>query len=193
MPNCAWPLLETVTVGDGGVSLQRRLEPRAAARRPAHRALHRFRRGVARGRIGQALVEHHRDVRAEPGLDVDGPLGRELMPRAVEVRLELGAVLADDPPLGEAEHLKAAAVGEHRAIPADESMQAAPPRDQLVAGPEEQVIGVAEDDLGAAVGDVAVQGGLDRSLRADGHERRRLHDAVRRLEAAEAGRAVGRA
>ena len=57
---------------------------------------------------------------------------------------------------------------------------------QLVAGPQGQVVGVAEDDLGADLLEVAVQRGLDRALRADGHERGRLDDAVRRVERAEA-------
>ena len=135
-----------------------------------------------RGRVGQALVEHHRDVRTEAGLDVGGALGRQQMARAVEVRLELGAFFPDDAALGQAEHLEAAAVGEDRPRPADERVQAAAARDQLVARPQEQVIGVAEDDLGADRLEVAVQRRLDRALRAHRHERRRLHDAVRRLE-----------
>ena len=95
------------------------------------------------------------------------------------------------PPLGEAEHLEAAAVGQDRARPADEAVQAAAPRDQLVARPQQQVIGVGEDDLGARILEVAMPNRLDRALRADRHERRRLDDAVRRLELAEARRAIG--
>ena len=41
-------------------------------------------------------------------------------------------------------------------VPADEAVQAAAPRDQLVAGPQEQVIGVAEDDLGAGLLEIPV-------------------------------------
>ena len=51
--------------------------------------------------------------------------------------------------IGEAEHLVAAAVGEDRSGPADEAVQPAAPRDQVVAGPQIQMIGVAEQDLGA--------------------------------------------
>ena len=57
------------------------------------------------------------------------------------------ALLVDRPALGEAEHLVAAAVGEDRLRPADEAVQPAAPRDQIVAGPQIQVIGVAEQDL----------------------------------------------
>ena len=51
--------------------------------------------------------------------------------------------------VGELKDLEAAAVGEDRAVPAHEAVQAAQFGDQLVAGPQGEVIGVAEDDLGA--------------------------------------------
>ena len=92
--------------------------------------------------------------------------------------------------VGQAEHLKATAVGEDRVIPADEAVKPAPARDQLVAGPQEQVIGVAEDDLGAELFQVALAHRLDGALRADRHERRRLHHAVRGRELAAARGAV---
>ena len=75
--------------------------------------------------------------------------------------------------------------------PADEAVQTAAPRDEFVARAEEQVIGVAEDDVGARLGDVAVQRRLDRALRAHRHEGGRLHHAVRRLELAAARAVVG--
>ena len=113
------------------------------------------------------------------------------MAAAVQVRLEVSAFLGDEPALGEAEHLEAAAVGEDRARPSDEAMQAAAPRDQLVAGPQHQVIGVGEDDLGAGILYVLMPNRLDRALRADRHERGCLDDAVRRLEFAETRLAIG--
>src|SRR5262245_31821716 len=113
------------------------------------------------------------------------------MTRAVEVRLELCAVFGDDAAIGEAKHLKAAAVRQDRPVPADEMMQAPTSRDQLVAGPQEKVIGVAENDLGTAVDEVAVECGFHRPLRANGHERRSLNHAMRRLELAQSRRAIG--
>ena len=59
-------------------------------------------------------------------------------------------------------------------------------RDDLLAGAEHQVIGVGEDDLRPGGGDVVGQDALDRPLRADGHERGRVEDAVARGDAAEA-------
>ena len=78
-------------------------------------------------------------------------LGRQRAQRAVEVRAELDAVLGHLAHRRQAEHLVAAAVGQDRVRPADERVQAAGARDQLVAGPQVQVVGVAEDDLRAGV------------------------------------------
>ena len=50
-------------------------------------------------------------------LDVDGALGRQQVRAAVEVRLEVDALLGDLAARGEAEHLVAAAVGEDRRGP----------------------------------------------------------------------------
>ena len=58
-------------------------------------------------------------------------------------------------------------------------MQAPEAGDQVVSGTEIQVIGVAEDDLGARLAYALLRQGLDRPLRADRHERRRLDGAVR--------------
>ena len=106
------------------------------------------RRVVVR-RVREALVEHHRDVRAELRLDVGRLLGRQQVRRAVEVRSEVRALLVDRPAVGQAEHLVAAAVGQDRLVPADEPVQAAAPRDEIVAGTQIEVIGVAEQNLGA--------------------------------------------
>ena len=69
-------------------------------------------------------------------------------------------VLVDRAPRGEAEHLIAAAVGEDRPRPADERVKAAAPRDQIVAGPQVQVIGVAQENLGAELFEIPVESRL---------------------------------
>ena len=63
-------------------------------------------------------------------------------------------------------------------------------RDQLVAGPQMQVIGVAEDDAGADFVEVARRHRLHRALRADRHEDRRLDRPVRGDELSAARGAV---
>ena len=118
------------------------------------------------------------------GLNVGRPLRRQQVRRPVQVRSKLGAVVGDAPAPGQAEHLIAAAVGQDRPVPPDEAMESARPRDERVAGSEIEMVGVAEDDLGAEplaeVVQIAMRDALDGSLRSDRHEGRRLHDAVRR-------------
>src|SRR5262245_9515918 len=106
------------------------------------------------------------------------------------MRAKLGALLIDLPSSGEAEYLIAAAVGQNRMRPGDEPVEPASSSDQLVAGPQIQMIGVAEDDLRTRLFEITVAHRLDASLRADRHERRCLHDAVWRVQLAETRRAV---
>ena len=51
--------------------------------------------------------------------------------------------------LGEAHHLEAARVGQDRPLPVHEAVQPAEPRHPLGAGPQHQVVGVAEQHVGA--------------------------------------------
>ena len=73
------------------------------------------------------------------------------------------------------------------------SLQPAELGDQLGAGREEQVEGVAEDQLVAERGDVARLERLDRAPGRQRHERRRLHLAVRELERPRARERIRRA
>ena len=84
---------------------------------------------------------------------------------------------------GQAVDLEAAAVGEDRAVPAHEAVQAAQLGDQVVAGPQGEMIGVAEDDLRAGFASWCGRQTLDGGLGADRHEHRRFDDAVRRVQA----------
>ena len=129
--------------------LAARVEGVARPFRPAHRPLHR-RFGLLLGRRERrAFVERHDDVGVEQALDLDRALGAEHVHRPVEVALEADPLLALLGQLGEAHHLIAAAVGQDRPLPAHEAMQPAQPRDPLRARAEHQMIGVAEDDVGA--------------------------------------------
>ena len=55
-------------------------------------------------------------------------------------------------------------------------------RIDLLTGPEMQMIGVAQDDLGAGPPHLVGVQAADRALGADRHERGRVHRAVRQLE-----------
>ena len=105
-------------------------------------------------------------------------LRREPVERAVEVAAERDAVLVDDPQVAQRDDLEAARVGQDRPVPAHEPVQAAEPRDPLVARPQVEVVGVGQDDRGADLADVVGVERLDRGVRADRHELRRLDDAV---------------
>ena len=63
--------------------------------------------------------------------------------------------------------------------------------DDVVSGPEEQVIRVGEHDLGARRTKVVRRQRLHRGVRADRHEDRRLHDAVRRGQPSGARGSIG--
>ena len=55
----------------------------------------------------------------------------------------------------------------------------------LVAGPQEQMIGIGQQDLDAEIlGEVALGESFDRGLRADRHEYRRFDGAMRGVEQA---------
>ena len=66
---------------------------------------------------------------------------------AVEVAFESDAILGNLAQIGQAHHLIAAAVGQDRAIPVHEFVQAPKPRDPFSARTQHQVIGIAEQDV----------------------------------------------
>ena len=115
--------------------------------RSAHSAVRSTAERIAdrRRRQRRADVQHHLDVAAEEHLRVDGPLGGEVVRTAVVGGGEGGALVVDAGP--EREHLVAAGIGQDVAPPVGEAVEPAPAGDDLGAGPQHQVVGVAEDDL----------------------------------------------
>ena len=134
--------------------------------------------------VGQPhdVVQHHRHVAAQSLLDGHGPLGRDGHQPAVDVRAEDGLLLGHFDAMGEAEQLEAAAVGQDRAVPAHEAVQPAQGGDDLFAGPQREMIGVAQDHLRPGGAELFDLQPLDAGLGADRHEGRHLHLAVRRRE-----------
>ena len=154
---------------------------------PADGAVHGDFAGGAVARVGRALVEHHRDVGAERVLDVEAVLHVEEQLVAVEVGTEVDAFVGDRAELREREDLEAAAVREDRLVPVHELMETAGGADDLAARAQVEVVGVAEQDLGAGLGDLLGREALDRGLGAHRHEDRRADLPVRGLQDAEAG------
>ena len=124
----------------------------------------------ARRRERRALVEGHHDVGAEQPLDLHAALGAQVMERAVDVAAEGDPLLGELPELGQAHHLEAARIGQDRPLPVHEAVQPAEPRHPLGPRPQHQMIGVAEQDVGAGGADALGQHRLDRAGGADRHE-----------------------
>ena len=182
---------------------------RLAAFGPAQRELHRRARlGLGR-RVRGAFVEHHNNVGVEGLLHGHGLLRAEENARAVHRRLERHTLLGNFrryrfPACGvclpgggfrdtctslyiaqgaETPDLEAAGIGEDRAVPVHEAMQAAVRANGFDAGPEHKMEGITENNLGAGFGDLLRRQALDRAVGADRHERRRLDGPTREHQA----------
>jgi hypothetical protein len=169
----------------------------AAPLRPAQRQPHRFGCLLQRGRrpvdlVRRALVEHHRDIGVEYALDAHRFLRREKKPIAVDRRGEAHAFFTDLPELAQREHLEAPGVGEDRALPAHEAMQAVVRGDHVESRSQPQMKRVAEHDLRVHFHQFVRCHRLDGAIGADRHEHRGLDGAVRERDAGAPGRAIGR-
>ena len=130
----------------------------------------------------ETLIEHHRDIGSESDLNLARARRCERVKRTIEVRAKVHTLFVDGPARGETEHLIPAAVGQNRFVPSDESVETSAPGDQIVAGPQIEMIGVAEKQRRADRLQIAVRHSLHGALRADRHERGRLDLAMRRGE-----------
>ena len=110
------------------------------------------------------------------------PLGREFNQIAIQVRAKPCRLFADLHAGREAEHLKAAAVGENRSVPTHELVQAAKLLDNSFPRPQGQMIGVGQNHLRAGAAQHFDFHSLHRGQRANRHERRHFDRAVRRDE-----------
>ena len=82
-------------------------------------------------------------------------------------------------PVGQAENLKAARVGQDRAVPAVEAVETSGTLENFGSGPQIEVVGIAQNDLRLyVVAELVAVDGLDRPDRAHGHEDRCGDSAV---------------
>ena len=149
--------------------------------RPGHGQPQALFGAAAVGWIFGTLVEGHANIRAQRDLHIHGVFRSKKVAAAVQMRAEAHALIRHLAQLAQAEDLKAAGVGEQRARPAHKAVQPAHAPDGLVAGPQIEVVSVAEDDLYAQRFQHVLRNGLDRSGGAHRHEDRRLHRAVRQM------------
>ena len=129
--------------------------------------------------ILDALVKGHADVRAEIRLDLHAFLRAHKDFPSVQVGGKIDALLPDFPQTGQREDLKAAGIGQNRPVPGHELMQPSKIVNNLVTGPQMQVVGVGKLHLTADVFQIGrAEGALDGPLSADIHKHRRLDRAV---------------
>ncbi len=169
-----------------------RIERIAGPLRPAHRPLHGARRLVMRGAVLRALIERHHDIAAEQALDFHRPLRRQHMTGAVDMAGKGDAFLAHLRQRGKAHHLIAAAIGQDRPVPSHETVQPAQRGHALRAGPQHQMIGVAQNDVGACRADLGRAHRLDGGGGAHRHESWGANIAAPHADRAGASLAVGR-
>ena len=136
------------------------------------------------------LVQGHDDIRTQVPLDLHAALGAQELGGAVEVALELDPLLGNLAQGGQGEDLKAPGIGEDRAVPAHEGVKPPHAGDEPVPGTETEVIGVAQDHLGADLGELGRSNPLDGALGPHGHEGGSEHPAVGRIEMPCPGSAV---
>ncbi len=162
-----------------------------AASGPAQRQFHRFARFAFGRRIGRALIEHHRDVRAQVALHLHRDLRTEEYFAPVDRRTKAHALLAQLAPAREAEDLEPARIGEDRAVPIHEAMQAGMRADYRGTRSQHEMKCVAQDDLCADADELLGCHRLHGPVRAHRHECRSVNDAALEFEAP-APRAIGR-
>ena len=113
------------------------------------------------------------------------------MSAAIEMGTELNTVLLYLASLGKTEDLIAAAVRQDGLVPANELVEPATPSHPLIARPQHQVIGVAENDARTDVVQIAWCQCFNSTLGPDRHEYRRLDCTVSGLEDPAASGAIG--
>jgi hypothetical protein len=152
----------------------------AARQRSAHRTLRRIASASSSRSLGSATTWSNTIAT----LDSDGPFRRQHDGSAVDVRTKPYAALVDVDAIRKTEHLKAAAVGQDRPVPAHKVVQTTQRRHGLLAGTKHEMVGIGEDHLRPGFAESARIDAFHRTLRPHRHEGGCLDDAVRRRELA---------
>jgi len=143
-------LLIYATLHNAKISVPRLLAKcLARSRRPAQGKLHGLLGLFLRVRIFEALVELHLNVRTKHALNVHGTLRRKFISPPVDMRLERCPLLRDLANLRKGHHLEPTAIGKYRSIPSDEFMQATELCHLFRSWPQHQMVGIAQNDIGA--------------------------------------------
>ena len=149
-----------------------------APSRPAGRHLHGSGHIPVFRRIRGTVIKTHDDVGAQGLLDGDGTLRGDDVIGAVIGGTESDPLFRYLPELPQAVDLETATVGQKRPIPVHEPVQAPKPLHQLMTGPDEEVIGVGQDDLGPHLPQFLRGHRLDGAAGSHRHEDRGLDPAA---------------
>ena len=139
---------------------------------------------VLRRRIGRALVEGHGHIRPEGHLDLGGMFRGHVDGASIAGVSEHHPTVIDLVQVPQAEHLKAAGVGEHRAVPAHEPVQATGRRHDLLPRLQVQVVSVREHHLGSRAPQLIRADALDGGQGSHRHEAWCVHRPMRGLKGA---------
>jgi hypothetical protein len=99
----------------------------------------------------------------------------------IKVRPEGSTLFADVRKFLKAENLKPAGVCQNWTVPVHEIMEAAKLANQFMTGPDKQVVGVSQYDLGPQLQKIFRSHSLDRGLGTNRHENRCLYGAMKGL------------
>ncbi len=121
--------------------------PILASPRPPRRHLRTSRRVIALARIRRTFVEDHRDIAAESGLNFHRDLRRNKRRCSIDMILKTHSFLRDLSQFCQRKNLVTATVSQDRSVPAHEFVQPAEMFDHIEAGPNEEVISIAQNDL----------------------------------------------
>jgi hypothetical protein len=100
------------------------------------------------------MVQHHRNIATEFFLNADRILWTQVNGGAIEMRFESRPIFGDPIHVTERKNLKAAAVGQDRAIPSHKSVKPSQFRDKIATRPKCEMIGVPEQYLGPGRNDL---------------------------------------
>jgi hypothetical protein len=172
----------TGTLGDAEQGLRRVASGREAPLRPAMRQVHRAGGDAALDGRGHTLIKRHQDVRPDGSLRLDAAFRAQPNEGIVDIAFEFGVFLAQRAASRQREYLIAAGIGQNRSRPVHEGVDPVEFFEDCNARPQHQMIGVGEEDLGAALEQVFTPLRTHGCVRAHGHEGRRQDFVVTRRE-----------
>uniref|UniRef100_A0A182N6C0 Uncharacterized protein n=1 Tax=Anopheles dirus TaxID=7168 RepID=A0A182N6C0_9DIPT len=141
---------------------------------PADRSVHRFLHARSRRGRFHHIVQLHHYVRPDRVLDLHAAFRCQHTLATVVRTLEPYALLGDFGQLQQRHHLEATGIGQQRSRPTHELVQTARLFQHVRPGAHSQVVGVAEHYAAVQLEQLLRQYALQRALRSDRHEDRRV-------------------